>query len=147
MVFLFYKSTPFFKRRDVATGFDEFFIQQINSNDYEPLKLVEVLAPPKRLAVWRKLGIVPGGPNSEVATGLSKSMTNVNNDVVDLLLHCLRMGIANEYAGLFGITTIQEILTGTARPNAGAVNIGVLDPDAVNVMMHGHQPVLQAVEL
>lgn len=127
---------------EVARRFGEFFIQQINSNDYEPLKLVEVLAPPKRLAVWRKLGIVPGGPNSEVATGLSKSMTNVNNDVVDLLLHCLRMGIANEYAGLFGITTIQEILTGTARPNAGAVNIGVLDPDTVNVMMHGHQPLL-----
>ncbi len=127
---------------DVARRFGEFFIQQINGNDYEPMKLVEVLAPPKRLAVWRKLGIVPGGPNSEVATGLSKSMTNVNNDVVDLLLHCLRMGIANEYAGLFGITTIQEILTGTAKPNAGAVNIGVLDPDAVNVMMHGHQPLL-----
>lgn len=126
----------------VARDFGDFFLQQINSNDYDPMKLVEVLAPVKRLEVWRKLGIVPGGPNSEVATGLSKAMTNVNNDVVDLLLHCLRMGVANEYAGLFGITTMQEILTGTAKPNEGSVNIGVLDPDAVNVIMHGHQPLL-----
>jgi len=127
---------------EIAKEFGAFYIDQINSNDYEPLKLVTTLAPKKRLAVWENLGIIPGGPNSEVATGLSKAMTNVNNDVVDLLLHCLRMGIANEYAGLFGITTMQEILTGTAKPNQGPVNIGVLDPDAVNIVMHGHQPLL-----
>lgn len=127
---------------EMARDLGALFIQQINSNDYDPMRLVDVLAPPKRLAVWRKLGIVPGGPNSEVATGLSKTMTNVNNDVLDLLSHCLRMGIANEYAGLFCITVMQEILTGTAKPNEGSVNIGVLDPDAVNVIMHGHQPLL-----
>ncbi|MGQ9608643.1 MAG: anaerobic carbon-monoxide dehydrogenase catalytic subunit [bacterium] len=128
--------------KEIAKEFGEFFINQINSNDYEPLKLVTVLAPKKRLEVWEKLGIIPGGPNSEVATGLSKAMTNVNNDIVDLLLHCLRMGIANEYAGLFGITTMQEILVGTAKPNQGQVNIGILDQDAVNIIMHGHQPLL-----
>ena len=127
---------------EVASEFGAFFIDQINSNDYEALKLVRVLAPKKRLAIWEKLGIVPGGPNSEVATALSKAMTNVNNDVVDLLLHCLRLGIANEYAGLFGITTMQEILAGIASPNHGEVNIGILDPEAVNVLMHGHQPLL-----
>ncbi|MGB9597201.1 MAG: anaerobic carbon-monoxide dehydrogenase catalytic subunit, partial [Candidatus Poribacteria bacterium] len=127
---------------EIAKEFGAFYIDQINSNDYEPLKLVTTLAPKKRLAVWENLGIIPGGPNSEAATGLSKAMTNVNNDVVDLLLHCLRMGIANEYAGLFGITTMQEILVGTAKPNQGPVNIGILDPDAVNIIMHGHQPLL-----
>ncbi len=128
--------------KEIASEFGTFFIDQINSNDYQPLKLVEILAPQKRLKIWKKLGIIPGGPNSEAATALSKAMTNVNNDVVDLLLHCLRLGIANEYAGFFGITTLQEILTGTASPNEGEVNIGVLDPDAVNIVMHGHQPLL-----
>ncbi|MGM0365786.1 MAG: anaerobic carbon-monoxide dehydrogenase catalytic subunit [Actinomycetota bacterium] len=126
----------------VARDFGQFYINQINSNDYTPLELVKVLAPPKRLKCWQDLGIVPGGPNSEAATALSKSMTNVNNDVTDLLLHCLRLGIANEYAGLFGITTMQEILTGTAKPVEGEVNIGILDADAVNIIMHGHQPLL-----
>ena len=119
-----------------------FYIDQINSNDYDEMTLVHAFAPEKRLEVWKKLGIVPGGPNSEAATGLSKVMTNVNNDVVDLLLHCLRLGIANEYAGLMGITALQEVLTGTASPNEGPVDIGILDPDAVNVLMHGHQPLL-----
>jgi anaerobic carbon-monoxide dehydrogenase catalytic subunit len=127
---------------DVAREFGTFIIDQINSNDYDEMALVKAFAPPKRLEVWSKLGIVPGGPNSEAATGLAKVMTNVNNDVVDLLLHCLRLGIANEYAGLMGITAVQEILTGTASPNEGPVNIGVLDPDAVNILMHGHQPLL-----
>lgn len=128
--------------REIAKEFGQFFINQINSNDYEPLKLVEVLAPKKRYEIWKKLDIIPGGPNSEAATALSKAMTNVNNDVVDLLLHCLRLGIANEYAGLFGITTMQEIIVGTAKPTEGPVNIGVLDKDAVNIVMHGHQPLL-----
>ena len=127
---------------EIAAEFGRFYIDQINSNDYDPMELVRAFAPPKRLAVWEKLGIVPGGPNSEAATALSKSMTNVNNDVVDLLLHCLRLGIANEYAGLMGITSVQEILTGTARPNEGPVDIGILDADAVNILMHGHQPLL-----
>jgi len=126
----------------IAKDFGEFFINQINSNDYEPLKLVEIVAPKRRLEVWKRLDIIPGGPNSEVATALSKAMTNVNNDVVDLLLHCLRLGIANEYAGLFGITTLQEMIIGTAKPNKGEVNIGILDKDAVNIVMHGHQPLL-----
>ena len=127
---------------ELASQFGRFFIDQINSNDYDEMKLVHAFAPAKRLEVWKKLGIVPGGPNSEAATGLSKTMTNVNSDVVDLLLHCLRLGIANEYAGLMGITALQEVLTGTARPNQGPVDIGILDPDAVNVLMHGHQPLL-----
>jgi anaerobic carbon-monoxide dehydrogenase catalytic subunit len=126
----------------IAKEFGSFFIGQINSNDYEELELVKILAPQKRYEVWKNLDIIPGGPNSEAATALSKSMTNVNNDVVDLLLHCLRLGIANEYAGLFGITTMQEILTGTAKPVESSVNIGILDPDAVNIIMHGHQPLL-----
>ncbi|MDO8747977.1 MAG: anaerobic carbon-monoxide dehydrogenase catalytic subunit [Candidatus Omnitrophota bacterium] len=128
--------------KKLAYELGSFFIQQINSNDYEPLKLTETLALPKRLEVWRKLDILPGGPNSEAATALSKCMTNVNNDPVDLLLHCLRLGIANEYAGLYGITSIQEILTGTASPNIGEVNIGVFDPATVNILAHGHQPLL-----
>ncbi|HOK40749.1 MAG TPA: anaerobic carbon-monoxide dehydrogenase catalytic subunit [bacterium] len=128
--------------KEIAREFGKFFISQINSNDYEELELVKKLAPKKRLEVWKKLGIIPGGPNSEAATALSKIMTNVNNDVEDLLLHCLRLGIANEYTGLFGITTMQEILVGTAKPNEGKVNIGILDKDAVNIIMHGHQPLL-----
>jgi carbon-monoxide dehydrogenase catalytic subunit len=127
---------------EVARELGTFYINQINSNDYDELALVHAFAPQKRLEVWKNLGIIPGGPNSEVATGLSKVMTNVNNDVVDLLLHCLRLGIANEYAGLMGITSLQEVLTGTASPNEGPVDIGILDPHAVNVLMHGHQPLL-----
>ncbi len=128
--------------RQLAKSLGEFFIQQINSNDYEPLKLVEKMALPQRLEIWKKLDIVPGGPNSEAATALAKCMTNVNNDPIDLLLSCLRLGIANEYAGLFGITSLQEVLVGTASPNICNVNIGTIDEKSVNILAHGHQPLL-----
>lgn len=127
-------------RRGLAKAVGRFFLDQLGASDFEPLRLVEESAPPQRLAVWRKLGIVPGGPNSEVCTALAKAMAHGNSDVVDLLLHCLRLGIANEAAGLGAIASLQDVLLGPPQLVDAEVDLGVLDPDAVNVVMHGHQP-------
>jgi anaerobic carbon-monoxide dehydrogenase catalytic subunit len=128
--------------KGVALKFGKFFMDQINSNDYEPLKVVEAFALPQRKEIWKKLDIFPGGPNSELLTSLTKSMTNVNSDPVDLLLQGLRLGIVNEYIGLFGATALQEILIGTAKPFLGQANIGIIDSRYVNLLVNGHQPLL-----
>lgn len=128
--------------KGVALRFGKFFMDQINSNDYEPLKMVEAFALPQRKEVWKKLDIFPGGPNSELLTSLTKSMTNVNSDPVDLLLQGLRLGIVNEYIGLFGATVLQEIIIGTAKPFLGQANIGIIDSRYVNLLVNGHQPLL-----
>ncbi len=127
---------------DVALRFGEFFLGQINSNDYDPLTLVKAFALPQRLAVWEKLDIIPGGPGSELMTSLTKGLTNMDADPIDLMLQALRLGIVNEFVGLFGATTLQEIIIGTAKPYMGMASIGIIDPKFVNLLINGHQPLL-----
>lgn len=129
-------------KEEVALSFGKFFLDQINSPDYEPLKLVEAFAIPQRKELWKKLDIFPGGPNSEILTSLTKSMTNVNSDPVDLLLQALRLGIVNEYVGLLGATLAQEVIIGTAKLFSGEANIGIINKDYVNLLINGHQPIL-----
>jgi carbon-monoxide dehydrogenase catalytic subunit len=127
---------------EVALRFGGFFMDQINSNDYEPLKLVTAFALPQRLKVWEKLGVIPGGPTSELMTSLTKGLTNMDSDPIDLMLQALRLGIANEFVGLFGATVLQEIIIGTAKPYTGLASIALLDPSCVNLLINGHQPLL-----
>lgn len=134
-------------RTGQAAAVGRFFLDEINGNDFDPMRLLRSVAPAKRLAVWEKLGILPGGPHSEIATGLAKAATHGSSDVVDLLLHCLRLGIANEAAGLWGISTLQDILLGAPELADAEVDLGVLDAEAVNVVMHGHQPLLAVAVL
>ncbi len=39
-------------------------------------------------------------------------------------------------------TDVQDILFGTPEPKKSTVNLGVLSPDKVNVIVHGHEPIL-----
>ncbi len=121
------------------------FIHELNKPDTEELALVEALAPAGRVAVWRELGIMPGGVNSEIRTALVKCMTSVNNDPVDLLLTAMKLSIANAYAGLHAINRLQDIILGGAVIGGSSANLGVLDPATVNIVAHGHQPLLASL--
>lgn len=39
-------------------------------------------------------------------------------------------------------TELQDVLFGTPSPLRAKVNLGVLDPEAVNIVVHGHEPTL-----
>ena len=39
-------------------------------------------------------------------------------------------------------TELQDILFGTPYPGRGEVNLGVLKKDEVNIIVHGHEPIL-----
>ncbi|MDA8167976.1 MAG: anaerobic carbon-monoxide dehydrogenase catalytic subunit, partial [Actinomycetota bacterium] len=99
----------------------------------------------RRVAAWRQLGIMPGGVNAEIRTALVKCMTSVNNDPVDLLLTAMKLSIANAYAGLHAINRLQDILMGGAGISGNSTNLGVLDPATVNIVAHGHQPLLASL--
>ena len=72
--------------------------------DYVPMKLQQKLAYGPRLEKWRELGILPGGAKSEVCAGVVKCSTNLNSDPVDMLLHCLKLGISTGVYGLMPVS-------------------------------------------
>ncbi|TCL75225.1 carbon-monoxide dehydrogenase catalytic subunit [Hydrogenispora ethanolica] len=106
---------------------------------YEKMRLVEKLAYGPRLEQWRKLNILPGGAKSEVFDGVVKTSTNLNSDPLDMLLHCLRLGIST---GLYGLTLtnlLNDILLGEPVIRQAPVGLRVIDTGFVNIMITGHQ--------
>ena len=130
---------------ELAVFFADFILNEINKSESEPLALMDYFAVEGRKETWKKEGIYSGGTSSEIMSALSKCMTNINNDPIDLIKTALRLGIANEYVALWGITVIQDVILGTADLTEGSTNLSCLDPKTVNIVANGHQPVFASI--
>lgn len=131
----------------LAIDFAQWVMNDIHSPYYEPSKTVEAFAPTKRKELWHKLGLFPGGGYSEVAYAQTRCMTNFNSDPVDFLLNSVRLGVANEYQGLFMLDIIQEILMGTQEIVKKQQNMGLLKENMINIVTNGHMPLLAHVAI
>ncbi len=99
-------------------------------------------APEKRLALWQQLGIEPRGIDREVVEIMHRTHIGVDNDAVNLILHGLRASIADGWGGSMIATELSDVLFGTPTPKKSEANLGVLKKDMVNIIVHGHEPVL-----
>ena len=124
----------------VAVNFANWVLEDMGKPYWEESALAQAFAPPKRQELWRKLGLFPGGGFSEVGFAQTKCMTNLNADPVDFLLTSVRLGIINEYQGLFALDILQEILMGTQKIRTAKQNMGLLKKDMVNIVTNGHMP-------
>ena len=124
----------------VAINFANWVLGDMGKPYWEESAMVQAFAPPKRQELWRKLGIYPGGGFSEIGLAQTKCMTNLNADPVDFLLTAVRLGVINEYQGLFALDILQEILMGTQKIRAAKQNMGLLKQDMVNIITNGHMP-------
>jgi carbon-monoxide dehydrogenase catalytic subunit len=94
-----------------------------------------------RVKVLSELGLVPKGIDYEVSEIMHRTLYGVDADAVNLLLAGLRCGVA-DLAGCYMGTDLADILFGTPTPVVTEANLGTLKADAVNIAVHGHNPVL-----
>lgn len=132
---------------DLAVKFADWVLDDIHSPYHIPSKTVEAFAPTKRKELWKKLGLFPGGGYSEVAYAQTRCMTNFTSDPVEFLLNSIRLGVANEYQGLFMLDIIQEILIGTQEIANKQQNMGLLKDNNINIVTNGHMPLLAHVAI
>ena len=99
-------------------------------------------APKKRQEVWEKAGITPRAIDREIVEAMHRTSMGVDQDYHHLLLHGQRMALADGWGGSMLATELQDILFGTPSPVLGEINLGVLKADHVNVIVHGHEPIL-----
>lgn len=128
--------------KEIALRLCEFVEKDFNRKYDEPSKIVEALAPKERKELWKKLGIFPGGIHGEIMFCTSSCLTNVDGYYVSLALKAMRLGIAMAYQSQIVNEFCQDILFGIPRPHNMHVDLGVLDPDYVNVLPNGHEPFL-----
>ena len=122
----------------------DFFGEEIARHRHQPLKTLEVFAPEERKKCWENLGLIPGGPLQELMRATSSCLTNVDGDYKSLALKAMRLSLACIYGAQIPLELGQDILFGTATPHQAEVDLGVLDPDYVNILVGGHEPFVGA---
>ncbi len=99
-------------------------------------------APLKRQELWRQQGVMPRGIDREIVEIMHRTHIGVDQDYRNLLKQGVRASIADGWGGSMIATELQDILFGTPAPVMGTANLGVLSEDEVNLVIHGHEPLL-----
>lgn len=124
--------------KELAAKVADFVIADLSS--VERSKLVEIFAPEKRKEVWNELGIFPSGVFQEILTVGSSAMTNVDTNYISLTKKSMSMSIATCMAAQLALEIMQDILFGTPKPHEIYADLGILDPEYVNIAVNGHEP-------
>jgi anaerobic carbon-monoxide dehydrogenase catalytic subunit len=99
-------------------------------------------APEKRQEIWSRLGIMPRGIDRETSEMMHRTHMGVDNDWQSILLHAMRNALSDGWGGSMIATDVSDILFGVPTPRQTSVNAGVLKQDQVNIVVHGHNPVV-----
>ncbi|HHY41519.1 MAG TPA: anaerobic carbon-monoxide dehydrogenase catalytic subunit [Thermoanaerobacterales bacterium] len=125
---------------NMAVKLSDFLLMEMDRDDEDPSIMVEAFAPKKRKEVWRKLAIYPTGVNNEIRDAVASCLTNVDGDYVSLSKKAMRLGLSTIYTAQIGLEMVQDILYKTPMPHEVEVDLGIMDPDYVNIVFNGHQP-------
>lgn len=98
--------------------------------------------PEKTLELWRQAGIVPRGAMREIMEMMHRSAMGVDQDYKNITQQISRTALADGWGGSMVSTDISDILFGTPAPVEIEIDMGVLKEDKVNIIVHGHEPIL-----
>ncbi|MFH1674757.1 MAG: anaerobic carbon-monoxide dehydrogenase catalytic subunit [Pseudomonadota bacterium] len=96
----------------------------------------------KRQELWKKLGVLPRGIQREVVEVMHRTHMGTDQDYKNLIFQATRCALADGWGGSMMSTELQDIMFGTPVPTRSVVNLGVLAEDEVNIIVHGHEPIL-----
>ncbi len=125
---------------ELAIQLADFLDKEMKITPDEGSKMVELFAPKKRKKLWKDLHLYPSGIQHEVENSIASCLTNVDGDYVSLAKKALRLGLSTIYTAQIGLEMSQDILFGTPMPHEVDVDLGIMDPDYVNIAFNGHQP-------
>ncbi len=114
------------------------------SEKESPLTWAATTVTKGRIDTFTKYSVVPTGIDSIVAESMHRTTYGVDADHVNLLLGALKCSLA-DYAGCHMATDLADILFGTPNPVITRANLGVLNKNAVNIAVHGHNPLLSDI--
>jgi anaerobic carbon-monoxide dehydrogenase catalytic subunit len=128
--------------KDIAREVVEIAYGDFANHTANSMHWLKASAPQERLTTWEKLGVLPRNPDREIRQSLHQTTMGMDGDPVNLILSTVKMGLVDGYAGLHLGTDIQDILFGTPEPVFSEINLGVLKEDHINILIHGHEPML-----
>jgi carbon-monoxide dehydrogenase catalytic subunit len=99
-------------------------------------------APKKRQELWKRLNITPRGIDREIVELLHTTHMGVDCDYKNIITNSMRCALSDGWGGSMVATELQDVILGSPVPVKGKVNLGVLKENYVNIVVHGHEPIL-----
>jgi carbon-monoxide dehydrogenase catalytic subunit len=107
----------------------------------EPCKWLETTVVEGRMQKITDCNISPRSIQTTIAETMAQTHMGMDADPVNLIFQGLKTALA-DYMGMHIATDLSDILFGTPKPVTSEANFGVLDPEMVNIAVHGHNPIL-----
>ena len=99
-------------------------------------------APQPTYERWEKLGVLPRNIDREIVDIMHRTHMGVDQDYRNLMLQGARASLADGWGGSMIATDLQDIMFGSPTPLQSEANLGIMKEDHVNIIVHGHEPVL-----
>ena len=99
-------------------------------------------APEHTQELWNKAGIEPRAIDREVSQSLHMTHMGCSSMPEALIRQSLRAGLSDGWGGSMMGTEFSDVMFGTPKPIDTTANIGVMEKDNVNIIVHGHDPSL-----
>ena len=99
-------------------------------------------APEPLYQKWKRYGVVPRNIDREIVEIMHRTHMGVDQDYKNLMKQGTRAAIADGWGGSMLATDLQDVLFGTPYPLQAESNLGVMKEDHVNIIVHGHEPIL-----
>ncbi len=99
-------------------------------------------APEHTQQLWHDAGIEPRAIDREVSTAMHMTHMGCSSLAEALIRQSLRCGLSDGWGGSMMGTEFSDVLFGTPKPVDTTANIGVMEKDNVNIVVHGHDPSL-----
>ncbi|WDP89479.1 MAG: anaerobic carbon-monoxide dehydrogenase catalytic subunit [Desulfobacter sp.] len=102
-------------------------------------------APEALYEKWKKQGVLPRNIDREIVEIMHRTHMGVDQDYKNLMKQGTRAALADGWGGSMLATDLQDVLFGTPYPLQSEANLGVMKDDHVNLIVHGHEPVLSEI--
>ena len=99
-------------------------------------------APQHTQDLWKAAEIEPRAIDREISTALHMTHMGCSSLPEALIRQSLRAGLSDGWGGSMMGTEFSDVMFGTPKPVDTTANIGVMEKDNVNIVVHGHDPSL-----
>jgi carbon-monoxide dehydrogenase catalytic subunit len=91
---------------------------------------------------WKKLGELSRNIDREIVETMHRTTMGVDQDYKNIVKQCTRTALCDGWGGAMIATDLQDAMFGSPSPLQTEANMGIMKEDHVNIIIHGHEPVL-----
>jgi carbon-monoxide dehydrogenase catalytic subunit len=124
----------------VALDLANLFLAEFGGQE-DPLRITN-LAPVKQQTRWKDHAILPIGIDRAVVEAMHRTHMGVDHDYIHVLKAAFQTSLSDGWGGSRIASIVSDILFRSPIPVVSSANLGVLQANTVNILVHGHEPAL-----